>query len=108
MILIIGGAYQGKHNFAEERFAGREIVSKYNEKIETWMKSGQDAVSETRIFLAEHPGAVILLDEIGCGITPMEADDRRLRDEVGRTGCCLAEAAEEVYRVFAGIGTRIK
>ena len=35
-------------------------------------------------------------------------NDREYREAVGRACCCLGEEAEEVWRVTAGIGQRIK
>ncbi|MCR4713913.1 MAG: bifunctional adenosylcobinamide kinase/adenosylcobinamide-phosphate guanylyltransferase [Treponemataceae bacterium] len=55
-----------------------------------------------------HKNLVIISDEIGCGIVPMNADDRHFREFIGRIQCFLAEKAERVFRVVCGIPQRIK
>ena len=61
------------------------------------------------MHLAERqPALVILLDEVGSGIIPMEAEARRYRELVGRVGCMLAAQADTVVRVVCGIGVQIK
>ena len=54
------------------------------------------------------PPAVITLDEVGCGIVPLEKTERDYREAVGHAGQMLAAAAAEVYRMQCGIAVRIK
>lgn len=108
MIFITGGASQGKKNFAETMFPGTQIVESFQIQIRQWLNEEKDVLNEVRSLLKHNPDAVILMNEMGCGITPMNILDRRLRDEVGQAGCYLAREATEVYRVIAGIGTKIK
>ena len=51
---------------------------------------------------------MITLDEVGCGIVPLEKSERNYREAVGHAGQMLAAAAVEVYRVQCGIAARIK
>ena len=51
---------------------------------------------------------LIICDEVGGGVTPLDREDRDWRELVGRTCCALAETAEAVYRVHCGLGVRIK
>ena len=66
----------------------------WQEALETWC--------------AAHPGGVLICDEVGCGVTPLAREDRDWREQVGRTCCRLAAEAEAVYRVYCGLGVRIK
>jgi len=59
-------------------------------------------------LLRENPDLVIVTDELGCGIVPMEKRDRLWREMTGRICTCLAAKADEVTRVVCGIGTRLK
>ena len=86
MRLIIGGACQGKRT----------------------MKSGGDVIAITSKIVQSNPGILILMDEIGCGVIPMEREERLWREETGRAGCYLAAHAESVERVVCGCGVRIK
>lgn len=54
------------------------------------------------------PAWSVVMNEVGNGIIPMEAGQRRYREAVGRFGCLAAAAADEVVRVFCGLGTKIK
>ena len=58
--------------------------------------------------LLTDPPAVITLDEVGCGIVPLEKSERDYREAVGHAGQMLAAAAAEVYRMQCGIAVRIK
>ena len=70
-------------------------------------EAGEDPEAFTRQILV-NPPAVITLDEVGCGIVPMEKSERDYREAVGHAGQMLAAAAAEVYRVQCGIAARIK
>ena len=75
MILVIGGAYQGKEKFAEslreqEKKAGREriIVPQFHEWVKNCMKAEQNIEEELREKLAQEPDQIIVCDELGCGV----------------------------------------
>ena len=51
---------------------------------------------------------ILVTDEIGYGIVPIDPFEREYREETGRICCLLAEKSEEVWRVCCGIGTRLK
>lgn len=106
MRLIVGGAYQGKKEYAVEKYGG--CVENFHLKIRDWLDSGLDPMTETESFLRENKDAVIVMDEIGCGIVPIEPKERIWRENVGKIGCYLAERAESVERVICGIATKIK
>ncbi|MCI8634679.1 MAG: hypothetical protein HFJ05_03630 [Eubacterium sp.] len=54
------------------------------------------------------PNCVIISDEIGNGIVPVDAFDRTYRERTGRILVQPAGQAEEVERVIYGIGQKIK
>ncbi len=125
MILIIGGAYQGKLEFARQlkgadstvsdgrtisldQLAEPNIVTHFHEVIRRLWQEKREIPVVVEELLAKNPDAVIIMDEIGYGVVPMSAEDREYRELVGHTGQFLAHQAEAVYRVICGIGTRIK
>lgn len=67
-----------------------------------------DARNAVLAWRTAHPDGVIICDEVGCGVTPLDRADRDWREAVGRLCCELADSAEAVYRVSCGIGRRIK
>ena len=114
MILIIGGAYQGKTEFVRERFGFseedlRERVSvHYEDVIRAQYEAGEDPVKKLCELLDRNPGICLIADEIGRGVVPVDKEERQLREVIGRTLQEAARNAEEVYRVTCGIGEKIK
>lgn len=51
---------------------------------------------------------IVVSNETGCGIMPMNALARRFGDLLGESNQCLAAAAAEVYGCLAGIPLRVK
>lgn len=110
MILVIGGAYQGKRDWAIQTLgcAPERIVGHVERIIRELLDAGQDPMAEIVRLADAWADAVLLLEDVSCGIVPMEAADRAYREAVGRCGAYLANRAEQVVRVFCGIGTVIK
>ena len=116
MILIIGGAGQGKLRCALALTgldAAHVGASPAEDKpilnhLETWLREEADPLPVLEAYLTWRPNAVILCDEVGCGVVPMDREDRAWRERVGRTCCALAERADRVIRVYCGIPTVIK
>lgn len=52
--------------------------------------------------------SVIIGDEIGSGVVPVNEFMRRWRDETGRVYQALAREADIVDRIFAGLALRLK
>ena len=124
MILVIGGAYQGKLDYARETFeigeedifvcSGNEIdfsgtcIAELEQFTLACTRSGKDA----RAYLEENrekwENAVILCQDVFCGVVPLGAEMRAWRQDTGRLCQYLAREAKEVHRVFCGLGQRIK
>lgn len=66
----------------------------------------REALTE-RLFKA-CPGRVLVTDEIGLGIVPLDPFEREYREETGRICCLLAARSEQVWRVACGLGQRLK
>ncbi len=112
IIMLTGGRAQGKTAFAESRFPGAKLLDNYQCEVQRQLLAGQDPVKEaekTMTALRRESGStVIIIEEMGCGIVPLEREMRRYRDCNGRVACRIAAEADEVYRIFAGIGEKIK
>ncbi len=126
MILVIGGAYQQKEEYVSEHLLpgmrsqggpgdskeGQEplLLRDYQVRIREQMKAGLDPLWEAKKLLAEKKGRqlVVICDEVGCGLVPMDSFERAWREKVGRVCCYFAGEAQQVIRVVCGIGTRIK
>lgn len=55
-----------------------------------------------------YPNCTIICDEVGSGIVPIDAFERKYREMVGRVCCVLAQKAKSVERIHCGLGLRLK
>ena len=109
MIFVIGGAWQGKSAYVRQRFgAGYTIIDHYHERVREQLALGQDVMEEAAKLLSEEKELVIISDEVGYGLVPVDAFERQYREQSGRVNCYFAQKAEQVIRVVCGVGSRIK
>lgn len=126
MELIIGGAFQGKREAAQRMFgiAPEELadgrvcsqeelyackgVHHFHEYIRRVLEQQGNAEGLADELQEKNPGIVVISDEIGYGIVPLDASERLWREQTGRVCCRLAAASSHVVRVVAGIGTVLK
>ena len=108
MKLYIGGAYQGQAELARQENPGAECLTDFHLLIRTKMENGEDIPAYVVSLLETASDMVIISDEIGSGIVPIEPMDRAWRETVGRALCLIASRAEQVTRVICGIGVRLK
>ena len=120
MVLIIGGKAQGKLKYAKEKYCLNErdiffadenksygnekVVYGFQNLVKTWLKKGLNPLQEVSNITAE----VIIADEIGSGIIPIDNFEILWREECGRCLCVLAKKADRVTRVFCSIPKEIK
>ena len=116
MILLIGGAGQGKlayalgkTGFGPENVAYDPVSPRIKPifaGLETWVRSHPGkGIGD---LLEVNPGVVILCDEVGCGVVPVDPAERAWREEVGRLCCDLAKKAQRVERIFCGLSMVLK
>ncbi len=110
MELYVGGYAQGKTEYVKRTHPGQEERMKdgFHLWIRQLMEEGKDPEEETEIFLEKNPDAIIICDEIGNGIVPVDAFEREFRERLGRILIKIAARADRVERVICGIGQRIK
>ncbi len=111
MILIIGGAHCGKRAYAAQLGYGFEQMSDRLDdapvlfNLQALLRHQPD---DEALLPALCQKQVIICNEVGCGVVPMDETERVWRERVGRTCCALALRAEKVVRVQCGIGAVIK
>lgn len=109
MIFITGGRSQGKRAYAERTIGpAAECIYDYQDRVRALMAEGIDPEAFTAQFLDAHPDVVIVMDEVGSGIVPIEAEERAWREACGRCGCLIAARADAVVRLVCGIPVVIK
>ena len=103
-ILIIGGAYQNKNEVARRYYPDLARVEDLHVRVRETLAAGEDPMA----LLDGLRGKVTVCDEVGCGIVPLRREDEAWREAVGRLCCALAEEADAVIRVLAGVPQAIK
>lgn len=121
--LVVGGAYQGKTAFAREKFAlsdedifvcredsepdfSKPCLSHYENYIAYCLKKKISPKTDFSDCVAGDQEKVIICDDIFCGVVPVDAFQRKLREETGLALQKIAKKAE-LYRVFCGKGQKI-
>ena len=84
------------------------IVNHLHHSIREQLRQGTAPEAMIEHFCKEHPDCILICDEIGNGIVPLEAEERIYRERTGRILEQLAAQADEVVRVVCGIGQKIK
>jgi adenosyl cobinamide kinase/adenosyl cobinamide phosphate guanylyltransferase len=123
MIMVTGGAYQGKTAYVTEKLGLAEndisdgavcavetlrtarCITNYHELVR---RLGDECISFTQELCRTNKEVIIIIDEIGCGIVPMEKSERVWRENAGRCGCIIAACSEKVIRMVCGIPVIIK
>ncbi|MGI5989357.1 MAG: bifunctional adenosylcobinamide kinase/adenosylcobinamide-phosphate guanylyltransferase [Lachnospiraceae bacterium] len=108
MILVTGGLGSGRHEFVKNKFPGREICEFGPEQVKEILAQGGQVSAAAEDLVRDHPEAVVITQEVGCGIVPADPFERKWREELGRAACALASASETVILMTCGIGKAIK
>jgi len=87
---------------------GQRLILHVESLTARWLTEGKDPGEEIQPWLEKWKNAVVISQEVGCGLVPVEPEQRRFREAVGRLNCLLAESAETVERVCCGLGMRLK
>lgn len=113
MILVLGGAFSGKREYvkslgyADLDMADAVLDDKpviYNlQKLVA--ESPHSTASLTQQLLSKQ---VIICNEVGSGIIPIDKNDSEAREATGRLCIILAQNADKVVRMVCGIPTVIK
>ena len=113
MVLILGGVGAGKREYARslgytDDEMSREVTSGAPvivELEETVRSAPEQAEALLEPLCAKE---LVLCAEVGSGVIPLSAEDRRFREATGRLCVLLAKRAESVVRIVAGLPMAIK
>ena len=124
MILIIGGAYQGKLEYAKSQYqvTDSEIFTCTNTEIDfskrcidhleeftyACVRDGVDAIAFFQAHQALWRDSILICEDISSGVVPMGADMREWRQVTGRLCQYLSGQADRVSRIFCGLEQRLK
>ena len=120
MTLIIGGAWQGKLDFAKEAFGitDADVFTCVDGEID-FSKRCIYGVEE---FALHHPdpigyfeahrepwqNSIVILRDMSCGVVPLNPEERAWRQKTGRLAQYLCREAHRVSRIFCGLEQRLK
>ena len=124
MVLIIGGAYQGKLDFAKTAFSLSEddIFTCSSSEID-FSKRCINSIEEftlacirretdpSEYFIAhkeDWQDSILICEDIFCGVVPMGAEMRAWRQATGRLCQYLSREASKVSRIFCGLEQKLK
>lgn len=119
MDFIIGGAYQGKTAYAKKNFGVEEndiyvcredeepdftkrCLVHYEKYMLYCMRNGLERKMPSR------EDAVVIAEDIFCGVVSMDEEIRAWREETGRALTALAFASNTVTRIFCGLPLALK
>lgn len=125
MVLIIGGAFQGKLEYAKERFSlkekdifrctetdgisfGSRCIYKAEEFALWCVRNDKDAVEFLKEHRDEWNDSIIICEDIFCGVVPLGADMRAWREAAGKMCAYLSGEADSVIRIFCGLEQVLK
>lgn len=113
MILIVGGEGSGKRTFAETLGYSRDQMADgvLTDKpvvfhVEAMVEQNLDQAD--RLHQALREKEVVICNEVGSGIIPVDRNRRLGREATGRLCVLLAQEASCVVRMVCGIPTVIK
>lgn len=124
MILIIGGAYQGKLKYAkgkynlkdtnindlskEELDLSKKCLYHMEELSFKMVDDNKNVTDEINKIIDKLDDKIIILEDIFSGVVPIEKDLRVKREETAKMACLLAKHAKSVIRVYLGLDQKLK
>lgn len=119
MLFVIGGAYQGKLDYVKERFGiddseiftctedsapdfSKRVIYHYEKYVMYAVRNGEEP------FCGFADNQIVIMDDLNCGVVPVDAGIRAYREAAGRAGCALTRRADEVVRIFCGLPKMLK
>lgn len=126
MRLVIGGAFQGKKEYTAKKYQLSKqwmtdgSVASYEEIFQTpclyhfheWVKArlkeGQNLDDLEEKLLQKNPEVIIISNELGYGVVPIDKFDREYREATGRICTRLAKKSKSVVRVICGMECVLK
>lgn len=112
MILLLGGMGQGKLDYALEKtgYTMSQVAYTPQDAYTAPIFAGVEGFPDLDVttLLEANPEVILICCEVGCGVVPMEPEERQWREGVGRLCCTLAQRANRVERIFCGLPMVIK
>ncbi len=124
MILIIGGAYQGKLEFARMNFSltdqdiftctdteidfSKQCINGLENFTYACLRASIDPIEYFKKNSDSWKQSILICRDISSGVVPMSSDMRLWRQLNGRLCQYLSQHALKVSRIFCGLEQRLK
>lgn len=124
MKLIIGGAYQGKLEFAKTAFGiedtevftckdceidfTKPCIHHIEEFTLACIRAGVDTIAYFKDHKEAWEDSILICRDLFCGVVPLQAELRAWRQDTGRLCQYLSKEAESVSRIFCGLEQKLK
>ena len=125
MNMVIGGAFQKKYEYARNTFGLEEGwidgadcpaeqiytckgIRNFHLLVKRLLENDCLPDDFGKQICERNKDLLIVTDELGYGVVPMDAFDRNYRETTGRICEVLAANSSQVHRVVCGIGVIIK
>ena len=124
MEVYFGGAYQGKLDYvlavskakrvidgavcSVEEAENAQVLNHMHLLVKRYLKAGKNTEKLIDELYAYNKNIILICDEVGSGIVPIEREDRVYREAVGRLLCEAVKKSERVERIICGIGQCLK
>lgn len=122
-----GGVFQGKLQYVMSKkgyskeiviegadinyltdISGYKIINHFHEFIKNYADIPEAVYKFTDMLIEKREDIIIITDQVGCGIVPLDKKEREWRELHGRVMCRLAGSAGHVERIICGMGQVIK
>lgn len=126
MHLIVGGAYQGKLDFAKKKFGfgdgqvltctpetaeidfSRKCIYHVEKFVLYCTRNGIEASKYFEEHKDEWKDSTFICEDIFCGVVPIDDELRAWREMTGRLSIYLSNESESVTRIFCGLEQKLK
>ena len=112
MIFILGGYAAGKRSYV------RDVLGYTDDQMADGELSDKPVVYNVQDMAARFPPDellaalcqkdVVIANEVGAGVIPIDKDQRLAREAAGRLSVLLAQRAQRVIRIVCGLPMELK
>lgn len=126
MVLVIGGAYQGKLDYVKQKFDiqdndiyfctdeniqidfDKKVICGIHKFVLAMIKNNKQPILYIQQNIDKFKNKIIICDDISCGIVPIDCEKRMLREQIGHCLSIFSKNSNKVVRLFCGIPTELK
>lgn len=91
-----------------ESLCGYKVINHFHEFIRKFADRPDDLYLFAENLIKEIKDIIIICDQVGGGVVPVDKDERQWRELVGRIMCRLVEDAGHVERIVCGLRQVLK